>query len=90
MKKSLYFAKSLLVFMTSWDNGYSLLFCCALLLLAQAHTWSQAFLLLWLAKLLMLHHTLIPVAVHQLPLGEASFFPIIVALLNCSSAAFFK
>lgn len=74
------------VFMTFWDNRYSLLFCCALLLLTQACTWSQGFLLLWLAKLLMLHHTLIPAAVHWLPLGKASFFPIsCIAELQLSS-----
>lgn len=37
MKISIYFTKSLLVFMTSWDKRYSLLFCCALLLLTQTH-----------------------------------------------------
>lgn len=84
MKRSLYFTKSLLVFMTSWHNRYSL--CCALLLLAQTHTWSQAFLLLWLAKLLMLHHTLFPAAVHPLPLGTASLFPVSgIAELQLSS-----
>lgn len=48
------------------------------------------FLLVWLAKLLMLcHGQLVTEAVHRLPLGNVGFL-LSVALLSCSSAAFFK
>lgn len=75
-KKHLFHKVTACFFLTSWHNRYSLLFCCALLLLAQTHTWSQVFLWLWLAELLMLHHTLFSAAVLPLPLGKASSFPV--------------